>query len=98
MPWPLIILLIFILLSIPSWVVFGYPSLGQTKTFSKILKTSQPGPGAAREKFGELTSPTWTFYVTQGFLSRDLLGFWSLGYPGAWGLGWRGHACVKNLP
>jgi len=33
--------------------------------------TSKLGPGAAREKFNELTSPIWTFYVTQSFLSRD---------------------------
>jgi len=25
-------------------------------------------------------------------------GFWSLGYPGVQGLGWRGHTCVKKLP
>jgi len=43
-------------------------------------------------------SPIWTFYVTQSFLSRDLFGFWSFGYPGVRGLGWRGHACVENLP
>jgi len=49
---------------------------------------SQPGPGSAREKFDELVSPIWTFYVTQSFLSRDPFGFWS-----PWG-----HACVKNLP
>jgi len=32
-----------------------------------LYKTSQPGPGAARDKFDELTSPIWTFYVTQRF-------------------------------
>jgi len=35
--------------------------------------------------------------VAQNFLSRDPFGFWSLGYPGVWGLGWWGHSCVKNL-
>jgi len=49
------------------------------------INTSQPCPGAAREKFDELTSTTWTFYVTQSFLSRDPFGFWSLGYPGSGG-------------
>jgi len=28
-----------------------------------LLKTSQSGPGAAQEKFDELTSPIWAFYV-----------------------------------
>jgi len=55
--------------------------------------TSQPGPGAAREKLDELTSPIWTFYVTQGFLSRD-----PFGVAGVRGSGWWDHACVKNLP
>jgi len=32
------------------------------------------GPGAARKKFDELSSPIWTFYVTQSFLSRDPFG------------------------
>jgi len=32
------------------------------------------------------------------FFSSDLFRFWSLGYPGVWGSGWRGHKCVKNLP
>jgi len=45
-----------------------------------------------------IMSPIWTFYVTQSFLSPDLFGFQSLGYPGVQGLGWRGHACVKNIP
>jgi len=63
-----------------------------------FIYTRQPGPGAAREKFDELTSPIWTFYVTQSFLSSDLFGFWSLECPGVQGLGWWGHACVKNLP
>jgi len=30
--------------------------------------------GAAQEKFDQLTSPIWTFYVTQSFLSRDPFG------------------------
>jgi len=38
-------------------------------------KISQPGPGASQEKFDELTSPIWTFYVTQSFLSRGPFGF-----------------------
>jgi len=63
-----------------------------------LLFISQPGPGAAREKFDELMSPIWTFYVTQSFISCDPFGFWSLGSPGVKGLGWQGHACVKNLP
>jgi len=41
----------------------------------KILITSQPGPGSAREKFDELMSPIWTFYVAQNFLSHDPFGF-----------------------
>jgi len=46
------------------------------------LPTSQPGPGATREKFDELMSPIWAFYIIQSFLSHDPFGFWSLGYPG----------------
>jgi len=60
-----------------------------------LLNTSQPGPRAAQEKLNEIKSPIWTFYVPQSFLSHDLFGFWSLGYPG---VGWIGHTCVKNLP
>jgi len=65
-----------------------------------MYSTSQPAPGAAREKFNEIKSPIWIFCVTQSFLSRDPFGFWSLGYPmiQGVGLGWRSHACVKNLP
>jgi len=40
-----------------------------------LLLTSQPGPGAAREKFDELTSPIWTFYINESFLSRYPFGF-----------------------
>jgi len=61
-------------------------------------QTSQPGPGDAWEKFNEIKLPIYTFYTTKSFLSRDQSEFWSLGYPGVQGLGWRGHACVKNLP
>jgi len=39
-----------------------------------LFITSQPGPGAARKKFDELTSPIWTFYGSQSFLSRDPFG------------------------
>jgi len=46
-----------------------------TLKLGKYLATSQPGSGAAREKFDELMSPNWTFYVTQSFLSRDPFGF-----------------------
>jgi len=63
-----------------------------------LLFTSQPGPCAAQEKFDELISPIWTFYITQSFLSRDPFGFLSLGYPGVQGSSWQGHACVKKLP
>jgi len=38
------------------------------------------------------------FFVKQSFFPSDLFRFWSLGYPGVRGLGWRGHTCVKNLP
>jgi len=48
--------------------------------------TNQPGPGAAREKFDELTLLMWTFFVKQSFFSSDLVRFW------------RGHTCVKNPP
>jgi len=60
--------------------------------------TSQPGPGAAREKFNELKFTLWTLFVQPNFFSSDLFRFWSLGYPGVWGSGWWGHAYVKNLP
>jgi len=78
----------------------GTVSLGQLGLFDIffLLSTSQPGPGAAREKFEELISPIWIFYVTQSFLSRNPLGFWSLGYPGVQGSSCWGHACVNNLP
>jgi len=45
-----------------------------------FIFTSQPGPGAARDK-KILRVPIRTFYVTQSFFSRDLLRFWRLGYP-----------------
>jgi len=51
--------------------------------------TSQPGPGTAREKFDEIKSPFWTFFVKQSFFSRDLLRFLSLGYPKVRGSGSR---------
>jgi len=44
-----------------------------------IFRTDQPGPGASRKKFNELTSPIWTFFVKQSFFSNDLFRFWSLG-------------------
>jgi len=59
--------------------------------------TSQLGPGAAGDK-KILRVPIWTFHVTQGFFSRDLFMFWSLGYPRVRGSGWWSHSCVKNLP
>jgi len=55
------------------------------------IKTSQPGPCAAREKFN-------AFFVKQSFFFNDMFRFWSLGYPRYRGLGWQGHTCVKNLP
>jgi len=60
---------------------------------SLIYLTSRPGSGTTREKFDELTSPIWTFFVKQSFFYSDPFGFWSLRYPS-----WRGYACVKNLP
>jgi len=42
---------------------------------SNLVNTSQPGPGTTWEKFDEFTSPIWTFYITQSFLSHDLFGF-----------------------
>jgi len=33
--------------------------------------TSQPGPGTAREKFDEIKSPIWTYFVKQSFFSFD---------------------------
>jgi len=45
-----------------------------------LLFISQPGPGAGREKFNEIKSPIWTFYVTQSFLSSGL-GFEVWGTP-----------------
>jgi len=63
-----------------------------TVLFTYIKNYSQPGPGAAKEKFNEVKSTNWTFYVTQSFLSRDPFGFWSLGSPGVQGYAWRGHA------
>jgi len=59
--------------------------------------TSQPGTGTSQEKFNEIKSPTWTFYVTQSIFSRDLFRFWNLGYPAVRGSDWQG-AFVKNLP
>jgi len=38
------------------------------------IQTSQPGPGAAWEKFN-------AFFVFLSFCSSDLFGFWSLRYP-----------------
>jgi len=60
--------------------------------------TSQLGPGTAQEKFNELRSTIWTFFVKQSLFSSDLSRFWSLGYPGVCGLGWRGHSCAQNFP
>jgi len=31
--------------------------------FHIIFLTSQPGPGTVREKFHEIESPIWTFFV-----------------------------------
>jgi len=45
-----------------------------------------------------LHHPSGHFTLQQSFLCHDPFGFWSLGYTGAQGSGWRGHACVKNLP
>jgi len=50
------------------------------------IYTNQPSPGAAREKFDELTSPIWRFYITQNFLFCDPFGVWST--PGS--MGWVG--------
>jgi len=68
-----------------------------TFRFVLYIPTSQPGPGTGWEKFDKLTSPIWTFYVTQSFLSCDPFGFWSLRYLRVQGSGLWDHACVKNL-
>jgi len=68
-----------------------------TRIWLFFRRTSQLGPGAARETLNELTSPIWTFFVKQSFSSSDLFRFWRLGYPEVWGSGWQGHACVMNL-
>jgi len=50
---------------------FSHPAIFQTPALKLFVLffTSQPGPGAAQKSFDELTSPIWTFYVTQSFLS-----------------------------
>jgi len=50
------------------------------------------------QKFNEIKSPIWTFFVIQSFFACDLLRFWSLGYPAVRGLGWQGDFCKKSLP
>jgi len=56
--------------------------------------TSQPGPGAAPEKFNEIKSPIWTFILkSQVFSPVICLGFRAWDTPGS-----GGHTCVKNLP
>jgi len=62
-----------------------------------LCNTSQLGSVAARDKIFWRV-PIQTFYVTQTIFSSDQFRFWSLGYPGINGLGWRSHSCVKNLP
>jgi len=56
-------------LNFDKGLLFLFITLAQT-----LYSTSQPGPGAAREKFDALTSPIWTLNVTQSFLFRDPFG------------------------
>jgi len=62
------------------------------------IKTRQPGPAGAWEKFDELMSPIWTFFVKQSFFSSDLFRFWSLEYPGSGGRFGRVILVLKTFP
>jgi len=47
------------------WAWKGY--IGKNSHFYIYRWTSEPGPGAAREKLNAMKSPTWTFFVKQSF-------------------------------
>jgi len=68
-----------------------------TNSLFYIYRLANRGARRCLEKFDELTSPIWTFFVKQSFFSSDLFRFWSLGYLGIRGANWQGRTCIKNL-